>query len=59
MDCAEKIDLILSWADDVPAFDTGYVESLKDFLDDRGWLTDAQEEALDNIIDRWHIPVWD
>ena len=56
MTAEEKIKMILEWADEEkPEFDTGFVESLQDQLEKKDFLTDAQEEALDNIIDKWGI----
>lgn len=53
-----KIDMILEWAasDDSPEdWDTEFVESLEIQLEEKGFLTEAQEAALDNIIDAWRI----
>ncbi len=56
MTAEEKIKMILEWADEeTPEFDTGFVESLQDQLEKKDFLTDAQEEALGNIIDKWGI----
>lgn len=58
MDIGEKIDMVLEWADseDAPRdFDTSFVESLQEQFEDRGWLSDRQEEALDNIINKFGI----
>lgn len=54
---AEKIDAILDWAEEHPEFDTDFVESLASQLEDKGELSENQEDALDNIIEKWHIPV--
>lgn len=52
----EKIDMILEWADEKDRdFDTEFVESLQNHLDAFGYLTKAQEAALDNIIEKWGI----
>lgn len=51
----EKLELILDWADDNPDFDTAFVEELYDCHEHRGHLTDRQEEALDNIIEKFKI----
>ena len=50
-----KLDAVMTWADNHPHFDTEYVESLIDQFDDRGKLSSSQEDALDNIIEKWHI----
>lgn len=51
----EKLEMVLNWAEDHPKFDTGFVESLQDALETYGRLTEAQGNALDNIIDRFRI----
>jgi hypothetical protein len=55
METEEKIDKILEYADVHPSFDTGFIESLQEFLGEKGYLTAGQEDALDNIIDRFRI----
>lgn len=56
MDYEEKIDAILDWADERDrGFDTMFVEELKGNLD--VGLTKSQEQAIDNIIERWHIDI--
>lgn len=56
MDEQEKIDMVMTWADEKDrGFDTEFVESLQESLDNYGSLTVAQENALDNIIEQWHI----
>ena len=55
----ERIETVLNWADEHhPDFDTEFVESLKKQLEDRGSLSDKQEEALLNIIEKWNIGDW-
>lgn len=56
-DYSEKIDAILNWARSKPNFDTEFVESVENQLNERGDLTSAQEEALDNIIEKFRIKV--
>ena len=51
----ERIETVLNWAADHPDFDLEFVESLKKQLEDRGSFSDKQEEALDNIIEKWRI----
>lgn len=51
----ELIDRILLWANDVPNFDTTFVEMMQDSLDEYGHLTDAQFVALENIIEKWCV----
>lgn len=57
-DPSEKIEMILEWADgdDSPqGWDTEFVVSLEEQLWDRGFLSEKQEDALDNIIKKWRI----
>lgn len=51
----EKINQILDWASEHPEFDSEYVERLNETFEARGTLSPRQEEALDNIIEKWHI----
>lgn len=51
----EKIDMILEWADEHPEFDAEFVEDLQDKFETYGRLTENQEAALDNIIEKWGI----
>ncbi len=54
----EKIVAVLEWADyHHSEFDAAFVLSVQEQLGDRGWLTDSQEDAIDNIIDRWRIEI--
>ena len=56
MDYEEKIEAILSWPDEKDrGFDTTFVEEMKGNLD--VGLTKAQEQAIDNIIEKWHIDI--
>jgi len=51
-----KIENILEWASDTDAdFDTDFVESVYDRIQKVGYVTEAQMNALDNIIERWRI----
>ncbi len=52
----DRIYRILKWAEDHPNFDTEFVENMADVLSEYGELTEAQEEALDNIIQGFQIP---
>lgn len=51
----EKIELIMEYAEKHPKFETGFVESLENFLDKFGSLTENQSAALDNIIYKFRI----
>jgi len=50
-----KIEMILEWAEEHPEFDTSFVESLKSWYDRGVELSERQEEALDNIIEKFDI----
>lgn len=51
----DKIERILSWAEYQPRFDTRFVCSLQEALEDYTTLTENQEAALDRIIDRCDV----
>lgn len=58
MDVEAKIKLIREWIEngDAPEdWDDTFVESLAEQFEDKGWLSDKQEAALDNIITKWDI----
>lgn len=54
MDAQWKIDLILDWAQDHPKFDTEFIDSVQEWINEND-ATDAQEQALDNIISCFRI----
>lgn len=54
-DVGDKLVKIIDWADNNPKFNTGFVEALYNEYELKGQLTVKQEEALDNIIDRFKI----
>lgn len=54
-DVGDKLVRIIDWADNNPKFKADFVESLYDKYERDGQLTVKQEEALDNIIDRFKI----
>lgn len=51
----EKIEMVLEWAEDHPKFDTSFVESLREALEQYDELTPSQSHALNNIIERFRI----
>lgn len=51
----EKIEMVLEWAEDHDSFNTDFIISLQDALGQYSELTSAQQQALDNIIDRFRI----
>lgn len=58
----DKINAVLRWseeAEEAEDFDASFVESLQTGLEKYGRLTERQEDALDNIIERWRIDVGD
>ena len=55
MDDEQKIDMVLEWAESRPNFDTEFIHSLKEALDEYDELTYSQSEALDNIIKKFRI----
>ena len=60
MNQTQKIKCVIRWAtsDDAPEdFNTDFLESLEKNCQHYGSLTDNQEAALDNIIDRFKIDV--
>ena len=50
-----KIAKILEWAESKPSFNTEFVESISDNIEERGRVTDKQAEAIDNVIRRCRI----
>ncbi len=54
----DKLDMVEEWAANVPTFDTTFIDSLRERMSRIGYLSSAQEEALDNIIDKWKIYEW-
>lgn len=60
MDAKDKLAAAIAWAEDKGDernFDPDFLYSLQEGLEKYGSLTDKQESALDNIIDRFRIPV--
>ena len=55
MDAEDKINLIMDWAEGRDDFDTEFVESLAEQWEAHGYLSGTQEQALDNIIEKWKI----
>lgn len=50
-----KINLILSWAQNNPNFDTDFVLSIRKSCEKNGRLTEKQATAIDNIIKKFGI----
>jgi hypothetical protein len=55
MDCEKKCQSILDWAEGKDWFDTEFVESILEQIDHGYEPTPAQEDAIDNIINRFNI----
>lgn len=65
----DKLEIILEWAEERNKFverkkrgnkfDTTFLESVKDFYQETGDITTAQENAIDNIYDKFNIQAWD
>lgn len=51
----EMVQLVLDWAESHPKFDTSFVESLAESLEEFDELTPNQRAALENIIAKFHI----
>jgi len=51
----DKCALILNWAQGNKSFDTTFVLSVLEFIDDHDYVTEAQQQALDNIIKNFHM----
>lgn len=49
------IDDIYDYASDHPNFDTEFVDSLQEQLQRKSYLSVAQMEALENIMERFRI----
>lgn len=52
---AQRIETILEWAEGNPSFDTKFIEDLQEQLEGEGFLTDKQQNAVLNIMEKWHI----
>ena len=55
---AYKIKLIKEFADDNDWFTNDYIESIEEQFEKRGNLTEKQEIAINNIIDKCKIKKW-
>lgn len=57
MDSQTKITIILDYFIDHPEknFDTSFLYSLQESIDEYGKLTPAQERAVENVITKWRI----
>lgn len=55
----DLLHAVSSWADDNPDFDAGFVESVYEYYQANGFLSDNQEMALENIVHEWNINIQD
>ena len=51
------VEAVLDWAQDQVDFNTEFLESLQERLENGRELTERQREALDNIIEKWGIKI--
>jgi hypothetical protein len=60
MDYEEKVDNILLWALNKKGrpFDTSFIDSLKEYYETRGEFTISQENAIDNIYEKFRVQKW-
>lgn len=54
-DYEDKLEAIISFADDHPFFDGSMYEDMLEKYQETGFLSDAQMQAIDNVIDGFHI----
>jgi hypothetical protein len=48
---------ILEWSRYKENFDTRFIESIMDFYKRTGFFTRSQKYAIDNIVEKWNIPI--
>ncbi len=51
----EYIDTIQEWALEHEDFDTSFVDSIAEQLESRGYVSDRQLSALQNIVEKWDM----
>lgn len=49
MDHREMLDCILEWAESNPSFNSVVFEGIDEYYSDRGYFTDGQEMAIENV----------
>jgi len=56
MNYYQKCEMIKKWNECIKKdFDITFIENVMDYYDDRGEFTTGQENAIDNIIQKFHI----
>ena len=57
MDYINKCNTILDWHhDNKTHFDPTIIISIREFITNKKFATNGQKRAIDNILERWHIP---
>jgi hypothetical protein len=51
----DKFEIVKKYSESHPKFDMEFIESLQDLYYEFGDLTESQERALDNIIERYRM----
>jgi hypothetical protein len=49
------LEIALLFADHHEEFDDTFLQSLKSFFDNKGYLTDKQYSSLRNVMDAWNM----
>ena len=49
------LERAVEWCGDHPDFDDTFIISLSEFFKKRGYLTDKQYSALQNVMDKWEM----
>lgn len=55
---AHELMIVDAYAEDHPEWDATFVNSLQEFFLARGFLTDKQHTALQNVVEKWRIVSW-
>lgn len=58
MDIEARLKMVMEWYDggDAPdSWDNSFIESLSEQYEEKGWLSEKQEMALENIITKFDI----
>lgn len=51
----DLLDIVLGFAEENPQFDNTFAESLEEWLEEKGQLTEGQRQELINIIDNFQM----
>lgn len=55
VDDSTLVEAVLDWALEQPNFDTSFLESLQDWLDDNDCLTEGQRQAVEKIVHKYDV----